>query len=861
MEGPKPFTVVAGKGPPPNESETALATKLARVLETRQKLGALQQLRLAYPLPDGNGYMVATNTGGVTNVVLYRDEDIEHEPFKLDAPIPMLYSGRITKSSVMPGEKAAVAITKMTKLRLLGYDQSKLDTIKDVLELDKFVVPVDQTRHFEFKSPDGIERLYTQYSSLYPTWFSGTMAAVVQIAAGYGKLSKVAGEINYMRIPEDVMEDITEEKAGVYPMSTGRPVDTGQIQFDYKHHRAQAIFFDNEQNPWIAVYSPKGVHVMQLPLIPETATTAFKNYIEEVGDDEITAILEKFKGMPTGETVPLGPLAFDAWVKTGALIKVCDTADFYAFSPICDGAISWQFSETTNEAVATCYYIGDDNMQRARYYKSRVTIQAAKDYFIPGNPMEYPERLGPYVSAMREKCKSTAEGPAILYKMARDQLTLNQRADAMDPDSPVTMESEYQFWKDRELAPIAVASGSVVMASEGRIYDAAKFQFQPQFKMPNPYMQGCVSHNFNPEGSRFQYFPPASLRFDTIIYAYYIGDSLKTVRFCRDDRTVTLGEENDFDECMLQGSWTQTFRVGRTGMLGQFYTTEIDEREDAPEGETVVKISGVYDSVDSVPYASFDYFTAMAGSMQRNHYFMHTTDTKTTGSKSLNIGLCVPYLMPGAVIHAKTKATTSEVKSWRQDKIPVGDPYTYSFFTYDFIGHWHGGYRGMAYEPWPKDGYPIWVSQEHYSEGECTSFVNKGPWSSPGQELSWLANYGISMHFNRKPPAAYTPRPKTGKDPLPARSESKANIYETSLTFSGTDQTWKLDGPPANMYFLGSPDDIVGVFIRSATKNSMGEAEFVTVTEAAEGRDPAQRGHTVMKPASGMPYFIGVING
>ena len=63
---------------------------------------------------------------------------------------------------------------------------------------------------------------------------------------------------------------------------------------------------------------------MPLPLVPATTTEAFREYIEEVADEEILKILDRFGGMPSGESFPVGQ-DFQAWRRAGVVIKVCDT--------------------------------------------------------------------------------------------------------------------------------------------------------------------------------------------------------------------------------------------------------------------------------------------------------------------------------------------------------------------------------------------------------------------------------------------------------------------------------------------------------------------------------------------------------
>jgi hypothetical protein len=41
---------------------------------------------------------------------------------------------------------------------------------------------------------------------------------------------------------------------------------------------------------------------MPLPMIPATMTSEFKEYIEQVDDQELIKIVDRFGGLPSGET-------------------------------------------------------------------------------------------------------------------------------------------------------------------------------------------------------------------------------------------------------------------------------------------------------------------------------------------------------------------------------------------------------------------------------------------------------------------------------------------------------------------------------------------------------------------------------
>lgn len=97
-----------------------------------------------------------------------------------------------------------------------------------------------------------------------------------------------------------------------------------------------------------------GVWAMPLPMVPATTTQAFRDYMEKVGDQEIIDILDRFGGMPSGESFPIREDEFQTWKRAGVIIKVCDTADFYDHIMYAS-ACGWSFNTRGTEGYNTCY--------------------------------------------------------------------------------------------------------------------------------------------------------------------------------------------------------------------------------------------------------------------------------------------------------------------------------------------------------------------------------------------------------------------------------------------------------------------------------------------------------------------------
>lgn len=64
---------------------------------------------------------------------------------------------------------------------------------------------------------------------------------------------------------------------------------------------------------------------------------------------------------------------------------------------------------------------------------------------------------------------------------------------------------------------------------------------------------------------------------------------------------------------------------------------------------------------------------------------------------------------------------------------------------------------------------------------------------------------------------------------------------------------------PHAMYFMGSPDEFVGVFYRDACKAVFGSAVYANVSEN-EGDGRKRWGYTRLADHKSAHHFIGVIN-
>ena len=850
-------------------ADATVAAALMRSVTNIKQVSGIESLRMTRQLP-GGGYAMAMDMGGIVKLVISNPVVDDPRP-DLDGQVttyvPMLFSGVVTKSMLYPGEKVQIRITRQTQKRLQGYKEPWMTNGRQEYDhgeyqsLERFRIPYGQ-RFAEFEPKGGVLE-HTRYTQLLPTWYSGAMAQVVQIVGGYGKREfstkpKNPVETMALRMPADVLAAVEREISDKkLPGFTGLPPQNGEIRYDYKFYECHGVAFDTGKKPWLLRVDRRGVYAMPLPMVPATTTKAFKKWVDKVGDDELAWVIDRFGGLPSGETFPLGG-AFDAWERAGVITKVCDTQDFYRYSAY-STACGWSFNSRGTEAYNTCWdYDEEKGWAYGMTYAMRLKLGEVRDDddAPPELDDDQQRRLNDYMSALyRESAKDRENGPALRYKLGKAKVQeLLQRAEL----APNDMSGEYTYWDNHKAEPIATHNGSVARVGKGWLYHPAKPNFQPSIKFPEPLFQACLSFDFRPLiNGRFK-TPP---KCDTVMYAYFVGDQLKTIKYFYDETQKSKPSEDNYEACMIVGSWEKTDYGGKVGLHGNFYSTDKDDRKTFGLTETRTKTVGKDMGYDSTPYFSFEAPFLMDGLLWRNRYFTHDTTVETDDSPSRTLAVCVPYYMRGAALYALRDEVTQRSKSTHRQLYEVRDPNSYGFWTYDRVMHWRAGSPAVKRsfrwgdEGYPKDASPVWVEEHYYNPGPCSSFADRGSWI-PGlpADYTWLIHPQANVYM------------MNGGGGPPTVNESSSiteakDVRDELLEVQLLDKVVRLHKQPDILYFLPSPTEFGNFFYRSACRIEAGKSEYANVGEPQNNDGQRHRvGFTRLADHKSAHHFIGVIN-
>ncbi|MFW2076585.1 hypothetical protein ACG94X_02475 [Acinetobacter sp. ULE_I010] len=859
MHSPKPYGVSVHGGELSDQDRSFIDHEIKK-LTNDKAVSKLDNIKRVKDLPDG-GYVILQEMGGILKAMAYKESPINNK-FDFDGIakryIPMFYSGIITKARVLPEEGVGIKITEQCRRRLTNYSNENLPPKE--LRLKRFVIKPNDKIVPEFIPQNNTGSLITtQYVQQRPTWYSGAMAEVMQIVGGYGlqnvkALTDLPLERAQLKIPEKYIERIALELEGIrLPGYNGVPPLDGEFQFDYKFHKTNGVTFDSKNQPWLTRINSSGVYAMPMPIVPATTTTAFREYVEDVGDEELLNILNRFGGMPSGEGFHTSN-DFESWRRAGVVIKVCDSADFYsniAYSPAC----GWSFNLRGTEGFNTCYSYGDDGIIRGKSYKIRLDFGSLEKRGwlnqVKTKP-EYVKAISTYVAKLFQLLPLGEEkSKAIMYKLRRvDQEDVYQRALTSLYDPLGVTSNDVDYWDNLEVTPIANLNGNIAQVGIGPLYHNAKPKFQPQIKFPMVEMGGCISFDFGSFST-----PVVKPNCDTIMYGYYVEDSLKVVKYFADWRSYIKKIESDYEPVMTVGSWQQVETTGSSSPQGYFYTTDFDFREVFSPVVTTTTIKGTDKGFDSKPFFSFDAFFWKPGTIWRNRYYTHLTKSNRTENEAINIAICIPYLMRNAAILAKKKSVASKSDSESLQLYAMQDPTSYRYWTYDFVFAWAGGLEKMTGVPYPKDGSPVWVEIENYNPSEYSDFADQGLWL-PGlpYDATWLVHPNKNEWLHSGGGGA--PKIKEYSVTTP----SKGNV-NGAVHFDISDTPNQVhSNVPHEWYFYASPDDEGNIFYRDACKVVFGNTEYANISETDQNNRRYKWGYSSLVEDKSAYHFIGVIN-
>lgn len=862
MHSPRPFGLLQ-YGEEISARDLSFISGLVQKCTNFKDVSNLPSVKAVRALPDG-GYVIVSDMGGNLRVITHKPKEKPKESQQLQAfsYIPMLFSGRVVTPTPVIGDGVTLQLTTCCRRRLENYKKLAPSRVT----LQRF--EIEHNDYFRELMPkvQPIRNTYTQYVNQRPTWYSGAMAEVVQIVGGFGitdieSLPDEKYERATISLPKKVMRAIEDELSGaMLPAYSGVPDKAGQFQYDYKFERTECVGFAEDGSAYLVRITRSNVWAMPLPLIPATTTDAFYDFIDENGDDELKAIVDRFGGIPSGENFPSGE-DFDAWQKAGVIMKIGDTADFYdhlAFYSAC----GWSANLSGTEIVNTCYsYEDSSGWAVGRLYTGRMSFSALEKHaYFPENKgikqadKQQVVRALDYASRVLALFDSSnSQDLAVQYKVRRAdiQLLINRANGVFNDDA------EKKYWQDLELEPIAKCTSVISLWRCDYLYHNAKPKYQPQIKFPEPFLGGCVQHDFSRAdmGVQKREFPDM----DCPMFAYYIGDDLKTVNYFKDwQDNEKKDPDNNYTDCMIVGEWEQTEYLNGTQLAGNFYTADFDGRQEIAPNMRYTHIVGEDKGYDHTPFFRFAFMFSRHGTMWRNRYFTHHTNSVTNTNRRYQIGACVPFYCRNVVLYAERDIADEKEEREYLELYSIRDPNSYGFWTYDFNFAWIGtlyddeGKPKMEGSPYPKEGNPVWVSVYSYNPSLCSDFADRGDWvGGLPADYTWLIHPDKNVWADANlggPPFVET---FSESNTIRNATTGKLSVSIAEYPFVAYQNK-----EPNLYYFIG----LDGVFYRDGEKIVFGNANYASISEIDDKDERYHSGASKLADLKMNSQYIGVIN-
>lgn len=860
MHEPKPYGLFVHGGEL-TEGDLSFIDQCAHIVTNYRTVNKLDSVKYVRELPDGGTVIIIQMESSFRAIVtkpIVEKRTVATDGLALPN-IPMLFSGCIDDGWDRSNTGIEIKMTKTCRRRLGNYQTELGGTVK----LRRFRCkyrPLLQ-KYFIPTALQGISEenlLISQYDKLKAGWFSGAMAEVVQIVGGFGildleQLPKDPIERAEFQMPAKLHQQIVEQLDGVrLPGYTGIPDKDGVIQYDFFFNGTNLVSFDNQNKPWLLRVLSSGVWAMPLPIIPATRLEVFHEYIQETGDEELIAILDRFGAIPSGEAFPEGQ-EFERWKRAGVIVKVCDVSDFYSHSPYTTVG-GWSTNSRGNHLINTCYdYHGI--LAYGYTYEIGIELEAVDNQGwspirkIENLSAEQRQRITAYMSQLNEALGTLEhyeKAPSIKYKMRRvDFSEILARA------SGGFSTGEVDYWDDYKCDPIAVHKGHATCSREGYLFNGARL------KLPEPLMGGLVSMSFAPLE-----IPEGGLDvplIDTVVYAYYQGDNLKVIKNFHDERKIIKEIEGNFEDDMIIGNWEQTEYVGQTGLVGEFYSSDFDDRQEISPIEINTKLEG-RDLGYSTPYATYHALFQAMGTMSRWRCYSHKEMKTFKYDKTVAQCFLVPYGSRNGVIYGYQESYGRQRYIESATRLSAIDPNTYDIWTYDRATHWINSSREIGVKrgmPDPVDSVPVWCEVHNYNHDGSASndFADSGDWvgALPADVTHWVnpPNGTTSLNYGGEMPpfADYTETIDT-----PEKTDYK-------LRWGITEPTKLVnDHPHPDLYYSNSPDVYGNVLYEDACMVAFGTSQYANISIEANYGQRFFVGHSHLCNHKYAHTFVGVIN-
>ncbi|MDF5797598.1 hypothetical protein P4203_28520 [Pseudomonas aeruginosa] len=351
-------------------------------------------------------------------------------------------------------------------------------------------------------------------------------------------------------------------------------------------------------------------------------------------------------------------------------------------------ACGWAMNSRGTEGFNTCWGYDDTGLMRVHAYKMRLSLAPAKNQGRIENEWQFDDeeqraKLNAYLSKVYSALSAGgARELAIMYKVRRVPVAQILARAAIEAGN------DLEYWENLELPPIAQHQGHISRVASGPFYWPSKVEKScTRLKFPELTAQGCESFvHVSPD-----YFG-APVQCDTVIFGCYVQDQLRVIKYFYDERKFKKEATSSFEDIMIVGQWEQIETFGLSGLMGFFYTTDFDDRQEQPAITVQTNIVGTDMGYGNPAYSTPPTLWCVGG-VSRSGYYMHRTTVDTTETFTLDVAALVPVFERDCMLYAYQDHTGGRSSHEETTQGSVPDPTSYELWCYDDIWHWMGQTR------------------------------------------------------------------------------------------------------------------------------------------------------------------------
>lgn len=826
------------------------AMHLLRQTEERARVGGLSVLGNQWAL-DGDSYCYAVVAGGISTVhIVAGHADVATDNPVVPVSVPDFVSGAVRQGFIKTAE---------------GSNTRALNTFHPTQDcaraFDKLRFAYQPVERLAVTPAPGLEALegdgrpvYSQYTRLKPTMYSGMMRKVVQALMGFGRQRRE--DRQEISLYDGYATTDTPRKPSDYAQLVA---ENGlQIRYDWRFPRTHGITTGSDGALWLVEISvTQGVIAMPLPLHPETTTPGFRRWVRErqlkpedqhqhANDDEALRMLDVFGGFPTGESFPSGGM--DAWIRAGRVIRLLarDELDpFYQDHAAYSSAMGWAFNASGSAAHNTAWRRHEDGYQRGVHDAVFIDIGSTAQRKRHDGREELKERI----ADMRAEHLTTVD--AAVWKvdyLSAPQVRELRRALA------ISDETGFEYLDALELEPAGSGNATYQRRGEGKLWHN-HLPTGCLIKFHEPLIDMLLSHDMRPQPRT-----APMVRCNTVVHVFFAGEELKYVRFWADPRTVEPRHKDNYETCMNIGAWYEYDDTG-THYPPSFYSDDIDERVENTGHTTTVDRRGT----DQGWCGSMGHECIFGGAAPfywaRRRRFKQASTMVQRAPRTVDYGVAVPHgEREGYVFGFYESAATIRTTKWTSYSIQYEPWWT-------VVGRGCGFHPDCDVPACPEFGAPPAKSAlpkhnacatdvrrgvQFYVDAPCADDTDKGAWHSATCE--------------DMKPVPSIPEPPNEHEVVIEEDSNHYRVTLVSSLLSGPMQTafmedvgfldWRKVSP-----FNGDP--MVSSNQRfNMTGNALGRSDLVSYMRDINWMDPKLHGSPRWPGlGSGGLTLIGVVDG